>query len=247
MDGTGLLFAPLVQALPTALTPRIVSYPPREPLGYAALMPLVEAAAAEPGEFVVVGESFSGPLALMLAAGHPPGLRGVVLCASFVRSPLPASALWRWILRPWLFRLLPSWLVSMVLLARHRRGKLGRLLGEAVRSVSGDAMAARARAMADIDVTAELRACPVPVLYLRARQDRVVGPRCWRLVQAERPDTEVAELACPHLVLQAAPSEAAAVLVSFCQRVATPNQPLEQTGAAFRPFEVFGPTSGPGC
>jgi pimeloyl-ACP methyl ester carboxylesterase len=226
MDGTGLLFAPLVQALPTALTTRVVSYPPREPLGYAALVPLVEAVAAEGGEFVVVGESFSGPLALMLASRQPPGLRGIVLCASFVRSPLPVPALWRWVVRPWLFRYQCLGLISWALLGRHRRGALGRLLGEAVRSVSGEAMAARAQAVASVDVTAELRACPVPVLYLRASEDRVVGPRCWQLVKAERPDAEVAALSGPHLVLQTAPSEAATVLVSFCDRVATPNNVL---------------------
>jgi pimeloyl-ACP methyl ester carboxylesterase len=232
MDGTGLLFAPLVRALPAALAPRVVSYPPCEPLGYAALVPLVEAAAAGGGQFVVVGESFSGPLALLLAARRPPGLRGVVLCASFVRSPLPVPALWRWVAQPWLFRFRPLGLISWALLGRHRRGLLGRLLGEAVLSVSGAAMAARVQAVAGVDVTAELRACPVPVLYLRASEDWVVRPRCWRLVKAERPDAEVAVLSGPHLVLQAAPSEAATVLVSFCNRVATSNQTLQQTGHA---------------
>jgi pimeloyl-ACP methyl ester carboxylesterase len=177
MDGTGLLFAPLVGALSAAVTPQVISYPPCEPLGYAGLVPLVEAAAADGGEFVVVGESFSGPLALMLAARRPPGLRGVALCASFVRSPLPLPALWGRIVRPWVFRLRPFRLVSWVLLGRHRRGELGRLLDEAIRSVSGATMAVRARAVAGVDVTAELRACPVPVLYLRASEDRVVRAR----------------------------------------------------------------------
>jgi hypothetical protein len=45
-------------------------------------------------------------------------------------------------------------------------------------------------------------------------------------VKAGRPDVEHAELPGPHLVLQAAPSEAAAVLVSFCERVSRPNHPL---------------------
>jgi pimeloyl-ACP methyl ester carboxylesterase len=188
------------------------------------LLPLVEAAAAECGEFVVVGESFSGPLALMLAARRPPGLRGVVLCASFVRFPLPVPQRWLGVFQPWVFRFRPHRLISWVLLGRHRRGELGRLLGEAVRSVSGEAMAARARAVMGLDVTAELRACPVPVLYLRAREDRVVRRGCWRAVQAARPDAEVAELSGPHLLLQAAPSEAAAVIASFCERVATRNR-----------------------
>ena len=232
MDGTGRLFAPLLRTLPTELPARVVLYPPREPLGYAGLLPLVEAAAAEGGEFVVVGESFSGPLALMLAARRPPGLRAVVLCASFVRFPLPVPHLWLGAVQPWVFRFRPHRLISWVLLGRHGRGELAALVREALRSVSGEAMAARVRAVVGVDVTAELRACPVPVLYLRARQDLVVRPGCWRAVHAARPDTEVAELSGPHLLLQAVPSEAAAVIASFCERVATLNEPLQQTGRA---------------
>ena len=60
-----------------SLTAVAVSYPPDRPLGYDGLLPLVEfAAAAAPGDFVVVRESFSGPLALMLAARRPPGRAG---------------------------------------------------------------------------------------------------------------------------------------------------------------------------
>jgi pimeloyl-[acyl-carrier protein] methyl ester esterase len=220
MDGTGRLFAPLLRMLPPALPAQVVSYPPREPLGYAGLLPLVEAAGAEGGEFVVVGESFSGPLALMLAARCPPGLRGVVLCASFVRCPLPLPEWWLEVLPPWLFRFRPQRLISWVLLGRHRRGELARLLGEALCSVSGEAMAARARAVVGVDARAELRACPVPVLYLRAREDRVVRVGCWRTVRMERPDAEMVEMSGPHLLLQAVPSQAAAVIVSFCERVA---------------------------
>jgi pimeloyl-ACP methyl ester carboxylesterase len=227
MDGTGRLFAPLISTLPTKLPARVVTYPPREPLGYAGLLPLVEAAAAEGGEFVVVGESFSGPLALMLAARRPPGLRAVVLCASFVRFPLPVPHWWLRAAQPWMFRFRPHRLISWVLLGRHRRGELAGLVRDALRSVSGEAMAARVRAVAGVNVTAELRACPVPVLYLRARQDLVVRPGCWRAVHAARPDTEVAELSGPHLLLQAVPSEAAAVIASFCERVAMPNEPLD--------------------
>lgn len=62
--------------------------------------------------------------------------------------------------------------------------------------------------------------CPVPLLYLQASEDRIVWPRCGRLVQAERSDAEIPELPGPHLLLQAVPSDAAAVLASFCERVA---------------------------
>ena len=59
MDGTGLLFEPLVKALPPSLTAHVVAYPPDQPLGYNELLQLIQKAADEGGDFVVVGESFS--------------------------------------------------------------------------------------------------------------------------------------------------------------------------------------------
>jgi pimeloyl-[acyl-carrier protein] methyl ester esterase len=221
MDGTSRLFEPLIAALPPTVSAVTVAYPPRVAHGYDELLPLVEAAAPD-GPFVAVGESFSGPLAVMLATRRPAGLRGVILCASFVRFPLPVPERWRGAVRPWMFRWQPLWMLSGVLLGRHAFGRLGRMLRAAVRSVSPEAFAARARAVAGVDVTAQLRDCPVPVLYLQAAGDRVVRPRCWQLVRSLRPDAELVVLPGPHLLLQASPREAAAAMVAFCDRVARP-------------------------
>jgi pimeloyl-ACP methyl ester carboxylesterase len=220
MDGTGR-FGPLLSALPPSLSATAVKYPRDRALGYAELLPVVEGSVPDGEPFVVVGESFSGPLAVMLAARRPPGLRGVVLCASFVKSPLPALNWCRRLIRPWIFGLQPLWLLSWVLLGRRAWGRSGRLLRAAVRSVPPFVLAARARAVLGVDATAELRECPAPVLYLRAAGDRVISPRCWRLVHSLRPDAEEAVLPGPHLILQVSPVESAAVLASFCERVLT--------------------------
>jgi pimeloyl-ACP methyl ester carboxylesterase len=90
MDGTGRLFGPLLRILPPGLEAAVVAYPADRPCGYAELLPLVEAAVPDGGEFLILGESFSGPLASLLAARRPRRLRGVILCASFARSPLPS-------------------------------------------------------------------------------------------------------------------------------------------------------------
>jgi len=219
MDGTGRLFGPLIEVLPTSLPARVVSYPTDAPLGYDGLLPIMEAAAKELGEFVVVGESFSGPLALMLAARRPVGLRGVVLCVSFVRGPWRWVAMWGRFARPWVFRVTPFGLIRLALLGRYRRGAIGDELCAAVRAVSPGVMAARARAIAKVDVTRELRECPAPVMYLQAEQDRVTPGRSAGLVRSIRPDVEVVVLPGPHLILQTAPIGAARILTSFCQRV----------------------------
>ncbi len=116
LDGTEVLFGPLVAALPPWIRPRVVTYPPRGATGYADLLPLVEASVEPTADFFVLGWSFSGPLALMLAARRPDRARGVILCSSFVRPP----------------RRVPSWVrsatvgptVGLVRLARRAPARL---------------------------------------------------------------------------------------------------------------------------
>ena len=75
LDGTEVFFRPLCEALPTAVARRVVTYPEQGPNGYDDLYPRVVAAAetavADGGPCDVLGWSFSGPLALRLAAERP--------------------------------------------------------------------------------------------------------------------------------------------------------------------------------
>ena len=93
IEGTGDLFAPLVRALDNSLDTTVLRYPTDEPLGYSELLPRVRAALPASGPFVLLGESFSGPLAIMLAAEAPAGLRGVILSASFATNPATSKQL----------------------------------------------------------------------------------------------------------------------------------------------------------
>ena len=224
MDGTGHLFEPLIQALPASINAVAASYPTDLPLGYDQLLPMVESMVTEE-PFVVLGESFSGPLAVMLAATRPQSLCGVVLCASFIQFPLPVPERWRNALKPWMFRLQPLGLLSLVLLGSHGFGKLGSSLRNAVRSVSPAAFAARARSVANVDVTKELKACSLPLLYLQARRDLVIRPNSWKRIRAARPDAELAVLDGPHLVLQVSPQQAAERLLQFLNRCDPSYQP----------------------
>jgi len=220
MDGTGLLFEPLLEALPAWLLPKVVAYPARQPLGYVELLPWVRDACPTAAEYVVLAESFSGPLAVMLAASEPPGLRGIILCASFIRCPLPAP--YRWMARaarPNWFRMAPTWPARWALLGRHGTDRLKRLFAAAAATASPEVMAARARAIASVDVSAELRSTRVPLLYLAARQDRVAGPSCLSTIRRIMPDIEVAMLPGPHLLLQACPVEAAYEVGQFIKRI----------------------------
>jgi pimeloyl-[acyl-carrier protein] methyl ester esterase len=223
MDGTGLLFKPLLDVLPRRLEPIVVSYPANRPLGYEDLLEVVLNAIPTDQPFLLLGESFSGPLALMAASTCPPGLQGVVLCASFVRCPLPWFARrLETIVGSTAFALAPSFIRTSALLGRHATPELRALLERAHRLVAPEVMAARARAIHQIDASSALRSCPVPLLYVQAENDRIVSPRSWNLIAERRSDARIEVLPGPHLVLQTHPMEAVAAIECFMEQHEAP-------------------------
>lgn len=165
MEGTGEMFAPLRRALGDSLPTKVLRYPVDVPLGYEELLPRVRVELPQGEPFVLLGESFSGPLALMLAAERPVGLRGVILSASFAQSPLSwLPPLARHLLRPCLFRWRPRPLLVKFMLGRYATPELGCLLWNAQAQVHAAVLAARARAILAVDVVEQLKACTVPIL-----------------------------------------------------------------------------------
>ena len=121
LDGTGASFLPLLARLPDWIMPVVASYPPDKPLDYAALLPKVLRLLPN-SPFVLLGESFSGPLAIMAAASKPPSLRGLILCATFMRNPVWFQPPWlRYFVQPFLFRF-----YSRTLVPRRRCGDITR-------------------------------------------------------------------------------------------------------------------------
>ena len=216
MDGTGELFAPLLRALGNSIKSTVVRYPADEPLGYAELLPRVRAELPSSGSFVLLGESFSGPLAIMLAAEAPAGLRGVILCASFATNPIPWFPRFaRPLVRPVLFRGKPRFPQIKALLGRYETPELRALLLKANATVSPYVMAARAREILAVDVMTQFKVCPYPLLYLRGQRDRVVRKHVVKGLLLARPALQVVTLPAPHLVLQVAPEEAAKAIHAF--------------------------------
>lgn len=209
MDGTGALFRPLVRAVRDSATTSVVAYPADASLTYADLHAHVMDHLPRDREFVLVAESFSGPIALSVAAVRPAGLRAVVLCASFVSSP--SRLLPRWLapaIRARMFKAAPFWITSAMLLGRGAPPDLRLLLHRSLRLAGPEVLAARTRQILRLDARAPLSACPVPVLYLKGEDDRIVGPSNAKTITELNPTVTVRSVASPHLVLQVAPDEA---------------------------------------
>ncbi len=214
LDGTGRLFEPLRATLGERVATVVIRYPERQVLGYEQLLPLVEDRLPGAGAFLLVAESFSGPLALALAAQAPRGLAGVALCNSFVGPPA-----W-WGLRCTPLGLLarlspPGFLLRRYLVGSRASAALTGEVRGAIAAVAPQVLAARTSAVLQVDARAWLKACPVPLLYLRGTDDRLVPERCLEEIAGLRPGVEVARIPGPHLLLQAAPAECARRIGAF--------------------------------
>lgn len=220
LDGTGTLFRRFTAVASGALELRVLTYPPDRALSYAQLEERIALELPSDGApFALLGESFGGPLALRLAARKPPGLVAVVLAASFHRRPAAPVITALRPLSPAFFRLdLPAHAVRLLLGGPDASDELVREVQQAVGQVKGSVMAARAREALGVDATALVRACPVPLLFLGGKQDRLLRSALPIEVRALRADAEIRMLDAPHLVLQRLPQETMRIIEAFLLR-----------------------------
>ena len=219
LDGTGDLFRPFLSAVGSAVPSTVVRYSSPEVSSYAECRAVAEAQLPDSEPYILVGESFSGPIAVSIAATNPPGLRGLVLVGSFVETP-------RLLLR-WLSAFIdvlpthngPSWQTDFLLLSRWATPELRQGIADAMAKVSQAAVRARLREIAHVDVSAELSKIQTTILYLRATHDRLVPRSSADRVVSLAPRATMLEIDAPHMLLQCAPADCAAAILKFAREV----------------------------
>lgn len=221
MDGTGELFGPFVEALQGSFAATVVRYPTHVVLSYDELMAYVSSAIPSSEAFVLLAESFSTPLAIECAAANPPNLKALVICAGFARNPardpfrFAASRL-----APLLFRFrLPNFVLQLLLVGRGAAASMLNEVRVAISSVQSEVLSGRLRAVLRCDALAALSQIRVPILYIKATQDRLVPPSCLKEMRQIQPNSEVAIINGPHFILQREPHQAAEVVARFVRQL----------------------------
>src|SRR5262245_1459086 len=219
LDGKGRLLRGFRESIGPHAATILVSYPADRALDYTALEALVRSRLPRRKPFVLLAESFSGPIAIAIAASRPIGLRGLILACSFARNPIPTLASLAPLIRTLPICWAPAALLAWPTLGRFATPALLSELRETLSQVPASVIAARLRAVLEVDVSALLAQVGVPILYLRACEDRLV-PRSTSGQFVAVPRTRIAEIEGPHFLLQACPAATSEEVVRFLREIA---------------------------
>ena len=153
------------------------------------------------GELVLLAESFSTPLAMLLASSEAARVKALVLVAGFCASPQPSGLGWL-PLQPLLSLTPPAFLLKQFLTGEDAPQALLDSLSAALRQVAAAVLAERVR------VVLALREsdCPnlrgLPVLLLQARHERVIPWDAQSQLERHFPEATCHWVDGPHLLMQ---------------------------------------------
>ena len=224
-DGTGRLFSPLHKQLSNSVETIVLSYPNNKPLAYSELCHLLKDELPNT-PYVLLGESFGGPLAMLLSKRADINLKGIILCGSFVKNPRPLlTKILRPFLKPSHFRkATPLWFINTFLPGDSQDKNLLKNIQFAAHELTPEVYYYRLREIADVDVSDILKKCKLPILYLKANNDRIVSEASMKFVYELGREVTVESFDAPHMLLQTQPMQAANSIKSFLDKVAAERQ-----------------------
>lgn len=212
LDGTGTLVPDVTDILSEVHPVTPIAYPAKLS-SYDDLLSIVNSTLPQ-DDFIIIAESFSGPLAVMIAAQNPAGLRGLCFVATFAKTPRKFPSFITSVLQ-----ILPltssvcSWMSQPILMGKWRSAAFLGRYQEAIDRVPVKTIAERLNAVRTVDVVGLLEDIRVPMLYLQATSDWLVPDKSAQdFAQAH---STVAKIAGPHFLLQANPPEAARHIQRF--------------------------------
>jgi pimeloyl-ACP methyl ester carboxylesterase len=230
LDGTDVFFRPLMERLPATIRPLPVTYPDAGLHDYRDLFDFASRVLATIPRCVVLATSFSGPLAVMLAAAEPRKVQGLILAATFASSPSGPLTRLRFVIRTPLVALLrfarrlPTWIRC------PPQDALRIAKRETWSRVSSYGLAGRARAALGADACETLRRCDQPLLCVTYDRDAVVPSSCADDIQRHCMHARRVTLPGGHLAMFSDPGPLSAEIVRFVE--------IDCAPAGIRPSQV---------
>lgn len=212
MDGTGLLFEPLLKELDSEIGIKVIAYPTDTKLSYRQLTELVISELPLHEDYILLGESFSGAIAYEIAKNTPSHLKGILFLASFVSVPNRLLRFIGWVpLTPLLKIPLPQLFIKRFLLGGNI--KIISLFRNVIKQVDSSVLSYRIQQMAQLQgVNGRIE---IPACYIAAKQDKLVSPKHITEFQRFAPQSKVYTIDGPHFLAQSKPAECAEIIKKF--------------------------------
>jgi len=217
MDGTGILFKPLLEKLPSDIEAEVISYPVDEKLSYEQLTEYVIKKLPAQDDYLLVAESFSGTIAFSIAQNPPSHLKSVIFVASFLHSPRRFLNAIKWLPITIFFYLpIPNFIIKGVLFGKEVKDEVTLLFKESLRKASKRVLAFRLREIANLSLSS--KTVGIHCSYIQATNDKLVPSENLKVFKEIIKDINVIPVAGPHFILQANPVACAEVIASECRR-----------------------------
>jgi pimeloyl-ACP methyl ester carboxylesterase len=221
LDGTGKLFEPFVEQFQGTYGVTVIPYPTQTHKPMDVLVDYVISLLPVDQPLVILGESYSGPVAIRLAARTELDIRGLVLVATFAKYPVTLLGLVSRVLPlSLLFHLpVPDFVVRRYCFGDYADKNIVSKLREVVKDNRPAVLAQRAREGAVVDVTSLLPQIRIPCLYISASGDRLVPTHTLQVIKAGIRDIEIVEIDGPHFILQTQPKACRDAIVRFMEKI----------------------------
>ena len=217
LDGTGKLFDTFIKQFPDPSSITVVAYPMDRHIPFEELSNYILPLLPVNKTLVILGESYSGPVALSLAARDDLDIAGVILVATFAKYPAsPLKFLSSYLPLSLLFRLpIPDFIIRQFCFGSRGSKTLDKQLRDSVRANKVDVLAKRAHEGAGIDVSALLSKIKVPCMYIAATNDNLVPAAAIEHLKTHLPQLKVVILEGKHFILQCQPNACFEAVMTF--------------------------------
>lgn len=218
LNGTAGLFDPLLSVATSEYKLLIISYPTDQVKSYEELSAYVlEQVGSIQGQFVLVGESFSGPIAILLSAKSINGLIGTILVATFASAPYFTFVKYL----PWrlIFKVAKVFYWLRIKLSDTKKVRIVKAASIELQKVSPVVLAARTRTAFSVDVSKDLQKNRVPIVYFSAKYDVLVPKWNMKKIIEIKPDINVVTFNTNHFLLQSVPQQAWEAIHKFVKEI----------------------------
>ena len=214
LDGTGLLFKPFTDALLSDVETIVITYPADEVRSYEQLTEDVIAQLPKTEPFVLVAESFSGPIAYAVALQQPENMQSVVFVASFLKPPQRlVLGLSRLLPRRLLLSLpVPELVAKLFLLGSNVSDSVVELFRTSLRDVPAKVLSYRLDEIARLNL--KLQTCDMKAIYLQATDDYLVPDSCVEPFKEVMDQLKVCLIEGSHFLLQTSPQACVDILLT---------------------------------